>query len=181
MKTELTRTMLKNAVGSDSYNLGLTGVLLEDNNLIACDGNVLVKYAVDNPDNESGILPIDLFKTRQNDLCTYAIDETQGIRTDLSGNGQQREDKIEADYPDWKAVIPGKVDNEFRVGLNLELLKRLCAAIPKNGDGNKHVFLDFNLDNANAPIKFEKMQSKQGSDTTIKCSGVIAPVRTQKN
>ena len=175
MKTNLTKKQVsqltKNGKKEPRFKGGsMEGLLYEPskNKLTATNGHGLITYIVESDLNDSnGILPIELFKSKISDSCTYEIN---GSAKRVNNNEISTYNLIEAEYPDYESVIP-LIDNKFEVGINLDLLKKLCDAVPKDNDSNRNVKLTFDVDNNKSAIKFEQLSSD------VNYSGLIMPVR----
>jgi len=176
MRTELTKKQISSLCSKDELKPSLNGLLYEPekNRLTATNGYALISYKVKSSENDSkGILPIELFKTKKTDECEYEIN---GKATRTSINGVSTYNLIDEKYPDYEAVMP-EINNSHEIGINLNLLKKLCDSVPSDNNNNKHIKLIINKDNVNCAIKFE--QFSENSDESL-YNGVIMPVRINK-
>jgi len=173
MRTELTKSNIKNGCSSSELKPALNGAFYEpDKGLLTCtDGHILISHTVETSDgDESGILPVDCFKTKKSQRSEYT---TNGAINSTINGITAIYPYIDQKYPDYETVVPEHHSNSFKVGVNLKLLKRLCDSVPEI-DGEKNVILDFNLDSNRKPIKFTQFADDNDNP---KYSGVIMPVR----
>ena len=177
MKTNLTKKQASALCSKDDRKPVLKGLLYEPekSRLTATTGHALISYKVtpDDGDN-SAVIPPELFKTKQSDDCTYAINGS-AVRT--NGAETANYNLINENYPDYESVIPKPNPNsKFEIALNLDILKQLWEAVPKSDDGNRNIKLTFNTESSLKPVLFEQLSGKTINDG-VEYSGVIMPVR----
>ena len=113
-----------------------------------------------------------LFKTKKTDKCEYQIN---GKATRKSDDGTSTYNLIDENYPDYESVTPD-INNSHEIGVNLELLKKLCDSVPSDNFKNKYIKLIINKDDVNCAIKFEQFIAHNDSSEP-EYSGLIMPVR----
>ena len=175
MKTNLTKKQISSLFSKDDRHGSIKGVLYEPkkNSLTATNGHALISYKVEPCENDStGILPTELFKTKKTDKCEYQIN---GKATRKSDDGTSTYNLIDENYPDYESVTPD-INNSHEIGVNLELLKKLCDSVPSDNFKNKYIKLIINKDDVNCAIKFEQFIAHNDSSDP-EYSGLIMPVR----
>ena len=175
MKTNLTKKQVSSLCKKDERYKALNGLFYEPkkNKLTATNSHALISYKVESCENEStAIIPTDLFKTKISDNCEYYIN---GNATRKSSEGTSNYNLIDEKYPNIEQVQPN-YDNSIEYGINLELLKKLCDAVPKDCNGNKYVKLTINLDKNDTAIKFEQYSNNEHESLY---KGLIMPVRIE--
>ena len=172
MKTTLTKKQVNSLCSKDDMKPALKGLLYEPdkNRLTATNGKALISYNVESDNGDScAIIPTDLFKTKLSDSCDYKVN---GMAVRESQGNKSEYNLIDQKYPDYENVIPDEGDYDHaEIGINLDLLKSLCEAVPKDDNNNKHIKIIIDVKNPLRAIKF----SQTGEDP--KYSGVIMPVR----
>ena len=131
--------------------------------LVATNGTALIKYKVkvDAGDKPVLINP-KTFKTKISDpKKQYMVQETQ----------------CSEQYPDITCVEQNYSDAEvFEVGINLDLLKKLCNAAPKDINGGKKIKLRIPKDGMSMKaIEYSQI----GNDNKVDYSGLIMPCRLE--
>ena len=183
MNTNITKkqakSLTKNTVKEPMYRGGsLEGLLYEPekNRLTATNGYCLISYKVDASENDStGVLPVELFKGKMSDKCTYEIN---GVAKRIDSTSEAVFDLIDQEYPDYETVIPEDFTNKHEVVISLEILNQLYNAVIKDDENKKHIKLTFNTDDSNSVIKFEQFASGGGVNAGSPVySGVIMPCR----
>lgn len=178
MNTNITKKQISSLASKDPLKPVLNGVLYEPekNRITACNGYAIISYKVDADQNDStGVLPVDLFKTKISDRCTYEIN---GVAKRIDRTSEAVFNLIEDKYPDYEAVIPEEFTNKHEVVINLELFNQLYNGVVKDDDNKKHIKLTFNTDDSNSVIKFEQFASGGGVNAGSPVySGVIMPCR----
>ena len=172
MKTNITKTMAKACTSNDDLRPALNGLYLDTdkNRLTGTDSRLLVNYKVEvSPEDNNGILPVDLFKSKKTEQCEYSVNGS-AVRDNY--NSKSEFQLIDEKYPEIDNVIP-EDDNEDRlIGLDLNLLKNLCSAVPADDNGNKYVKFRISGNSLRA-VKFEQLNDNP------EYSGVIMPIRLE--
>ena len=175
MKTNLTKKQVGSLCSKDGLKPALNGLYYEPNKkrLTATNGHALISYKVESCENEStAVIPTEVFKTKAKDNCKYYIN-CEASR--ISDEGKANYNLIDEQYPDVDSVQPS-YDNSIEYGVNLELLKKLCDAVPKDSNNHKFIKLTINLDRNDTAIKF-KQYSNADEDSLY--SGLIMPIRIE--
>mgnify|MGYP005819300339 CR=1 FL=1 len=174
MKINITKKQASAVCSKDEFKPALKGLLYEPkkSRLTVTNGHVLLSYNVTPDENDStGILPSELFKSKISDNCTYEIN---GSAKRVDQHGSAEYNLIDERYPDYESVIPASIKNKHEVCLDLNLLKQLFDAVPKNDNNTKTIKLTFNTGDSNSVIKFK--QFNVDSDE-YNYEGVLMPVR----
>ena len=139
MRTEITKKMAKSLAGTDDTRPALKGLYLDTNKstLTSCNSHAVINYKVKiDSDDNSAILPIDLLKTKLKEKCEYSINGV-AVRNNYTSKSEYR--LIDAKYPDIDSVTPEDDTEDRVIGIDLELLKKLYDAVPKDENGKKYV------------------------------------------
>ena len=175
MKTNLTKKQVSSLTSKDGLKPALNGLYYEPNKkrLTATNGHALISYNVESCENEStAVIPKEVFKTKAKDNCKYYIN---GEASRISDEGKANYNLIDEKFPNYERVIP-KIENSHEIGINLELLKKLCDAVPVDSNKNKFIKLTINLDRNDTAIKFEQYSN---DDEDSLYSGLIMPIRIE--
>ena len=177
MKTNLTEKQVSALCSKDNKHGSIKGLYYEPEKkrLTTTNGHALITYNVESDENDStAVIPVELFKAKKTDLCKYEIN---GVASRITGNEKSSYNLIDEKFPNYEAVIP-KIENSHEIAINLELLKKLCDAVPVDSNNNKHIKLTINKNNSSSAIKFEQYAS--GDEEKPNYSGLIMPVRINK-
>ena len=172
MKTELTKKMIKSCTSKDALKPALKGAYLDvdKKRLTTCNGVAVINYKVDvSPEDNSGILPVELFKNKISDRCEYSVN---GVAIRNNFDSKSEYNLIDQKFPDVDSVTPEDDVEDRVVGINLDLLKQLCEGVPKDNNGNKYIELRIPK-NCNKAIKFKQFNV----DGISNYDGIMMPVR----
>lgn len=181
----LTKTMLKSAVSTDTLRPSMTGVYydVDESRLVATDGNIMVTYPVEpGEDDVSCIIPVDAFSKNVEEIRTSMSNTpevTPAKITVVTKSGIIMMDSIPERFPSWKSVWPnfeygGKIQNPVpleTIKFDAHIIGRLTKVIPKVGrDTASPVVLQFYAKNVG--VIFETVMNETGPEI----KGIIMPM-----
>lgn len=153
----VTYAMLNNAVCKDDLRPAIQQVCidLKEKKLIVTDAHVLVAYPIEITENETNcedmfLVPprffnhlkymVDVHKKKLGLLEYFLTDEYAEVY--LFGELVYRCKYADYKYPTWKNVMPNESESKplSSIGLNLNVLKQLCNALPNNISGYEFIF-----------------------------------------
>ena len=171
MKTNLTKTQAKQCCGTNDLQPALKGLFYEPSKktLTATNGHLLISYEVlPSDEDQPGIIPPAVFKTKKSESCQY---ETNGKVTRTNENSSVNFEFIDERFPDYESVIPEHPENSHTFGIDLNILKKLCDAVPQDENNKRAIEITLNLDSNLAPIVFRSYKNEQVF------SGLMMPMR----
>jgi len=175
METNLTKRQIKNAVTKDTLKPAIENAYLDAAKKVlrTCNnGNCVINYKVEcSDDDRSGFILPESFQSTKKGYTNIEIKDNQVI-SNLPDN-TQKSIKTDQDlkYPNIEGATPDKNENSFTIGLNLDLLKDICNAVPADITGFKYIKLYINTKDNRKPIIFEQNNERPTYN------GLIMPVK----
>ena len=177
MKTNLTKKQVSSLCSKDNKHGSIKGLYYEPEKkrLTATNGHALITYNVESDENDStSVVPAELFKAKKTDICKYEIN---GVASRITGTEKSSYNLIDEKFPDYESVTP-EIENSHEIAINLELLKKLCDAVPVDSNKNKYIKLTIDKDSSSRAIKFQQYDSS--NEENCNYNGLIMPVRINK-
>lgn len=120
---------LQSVASTDKDRQNITGVSIEENIAVAIDGHCLVAIPIDKELTTAakGIYELGAGKSKKTDHSMTTFLTLVG-ETYISEDGY-RAAPIDGQFPDWKLIIPEKIDDTCKVTIDIEILIQIAKAL----------------------------------------------------
>ena len=140
LKLTLTQKQIGAFTSKDEMRPAMQGVLVDNNNLIATDGHILLIYPCDETEYQDIVIPISCFPKKNGNYTIVELEkqvaDIVGLKltvTEYNSKKQQEETRIEKvirePYPKYKNVLPLPEQKQAleTIGLNPVFLAKFSA------------------------------------------------------